>query len=108
MKPPRQENALRRFAAQTDPNIRIDPSPATADRNVVRGLPPKNPEDNEQGLAKGGRVTRPIGGKRGKDDGLIAAQKGEFVVRKSSAQKYGPKKMAAVNRGTAKITAPKR
>lgn len=104
MKPPKSENALRRFSAETDRYMQIDPSPATTDKNVVRGLPPKNPHDNEQGLAKGGKVTRPVGGKRGKEDGLVAVQKGEHVIKKSSARKYGDKKMAAVNKGTAKVT----
>lgn len=95
------------FAGSTDPDIRVDPSPATSDKNVVRGMAPKNPDDNEQGLAKGGTVKKVVGGKRGKDDGVIAAKRGEFVVRKEAAAKYGPAKMAAVNKGTAKITVPK-
>lgn len=55
-----------------------------------------------------GKVTRTAGPKIGRDDGVIAAQKGEFVVKKSSARKYGSKKMAAVNAGTAQITTPRR
>jgi hypothetical protein len=96
------------FAGGTDPNIRVDPRPATADKNVVNGPAPNNPDDSEQGLAKGGKVRKVVGGKRGKDDGLIAAKRGEFVVRKSSVTKYGAAKMAAVNAGTAKVTIPKR
>lgn len=99
MKQPRQENALRRFAPNTDPGIRIDPSPATTDRNVVRGMPPRNPEDNEQGMARGGKV---------KATGPVKVHKGEHVIKRASSQKYGDKKMTAVNKGTAKVTAPKR
>jgi len=53
-----------------------------------------------------GLVTRTSGPKIGKDDGVIAAQKGEFVVKRASAKKYGTKKLAAVNAGRAKITVP--
>lgn len=52
----RTEYEARAFAARTDPNMRIDPSPATSDKNVVRGMPPKNPHDNEIGMRKGGKV----------------------------------------------------
>ncbi len=62
---------------------------------MVRGPAPKNPADNEQGLAKGGKV---------KHTGSVKAHKGEHVIKKSSTAKYGPAKMAAVNRGTAKVT----
>lgn len=97
MRAPNADYQATRFAKQTDPAMRIDPSPATADKNVTRGLPPKNPEDNEQSLAKGGTVKR---------TGSIKAHKGEVVIRKAAVQKHGPKKMAAVNKGTAKITMP--
>lgn len=58
MKPPKEENALRRFAQSTDRGMQIDPSPAVKDSNTIRGMPPKNPYDNEQGLAKGGKVKK--------------------------------------------------
>lgn len=99
MKQPVQVNALRRFAPSTDPNIRIDPSPATADKNTLRGMPPANPADNEQSLAKGGKVKR---------TGPVKAHQGEHVIKRASAQKYGGRKMAAVNAGTAKVTTAKR
>ena len=35
-------------------------------------------------------------------------QKGEYVVRKAATRKYGSRKMAAVNAGTAKVSAPKK
>lgn len=104
----RTDYQARAFSGATDPTIRVDPSPATSDKNVVRGMPPKNPHDDEIGMRKGGKVTRVSGSKRGKEDGTIAVQKGEFVVRKAAVQKHGPAKMAAVNKGTARITVPKK
>jgi hypothetical protein len=62
----------------------------------------------DMGKAKGGKITATAGKKVGKDDGVIPAKKGEYVVKKSSTSKYGDNKMAAVNRGTAKISAPAR
>jgi hypothetical protein len=95
----------RAFAGGTDPSIRVNPSGASADSNVVRGMAPKNPADNEQGLARGGKIKSVSGKPVGKDDGMIPAKRGEYVVKKSSTAKYGPAKMAAVNKGTAKVTA---
>ena len=51
------------------------------------------------GYRKGGKV---------KKTGAAKVHKGEQVVKRSSAQKYGAKKMAAVNRGTARISTRKR
>lgn len=95
MKPPRPDYSARSIARNTDPGIRIDPSPATADKNVVRGMAPKNPDDNEQGMLRGGKV---------KATGPVKVHKGETVIRQASSKRYGDKKMAAVNRGTAKVT----
>lgn len=64
--------------------------------------------DDTQSFAKGGKVKKVAGQPRGKEDGIIAVQKGEYVVRKAAARKYGPRKMAAVNAGTAKINVPKK
>jgi hypothetical protein len=50
-----------------------------------------------RGLRRGG-PTRPRGPKIGKEDGLIAAQKGEYVIRKSSAKKLGTKTLDHINR----------
>lgn len=61
-------------------------------------------EDKPPAKARGGKITRVAGPKRGKEDGTIAVQRGEFVVRKAATKQYGDKKMAAVNRGTAKVT----
>ena len=77
------------------------PTPQTNDKMpTVSSVP----SASDTGAAKGGMVRR-VGGKPvGREDGIIAVQKGEYVVKRSSAAKYGPAKMSAVNRGTAKIT----
>lgn len=82
-------------------------APGTADTGEYGLWPVKGPKLTEVGLAKGGKITRTAGPKVGKEDGLIAVQKGEYVVRKDATQKYGPAKMAAVNKGTARIETPK-
>lgn len=92
------------FARGADPSIRVNPSGASSDSNVIRGLAPKNPADNEQGLSRGGKVKSVSGKPVGKDDGMIPAKRGEYVIKKTSTAKYGPAKMAAVNKGTAKVT----
>lgn len=84
-----------------DRYMEINPSPATKDKNELREmqrLRPR-PQSTEQSLAKGGKV---------KTTGAVKAHKGEHVIRKAAAQKYGTAKMAAINKGTAKVTAPKR
>lgn len=60
---------------------------------------------DDMGKAKGGKIAHTAGPKIGKDTGVIPAQRGEFVVKKSSTEKYGEKKMSAVNKGSAKIVA---
>lgn len=49
--------------------------------------------------ARGGKIRHTAGPKIGKDDGLIPAQKGEFVIRKSAVKKLGSKVLGQVNRG---------
>jgi hypothetical protein len=48
---------------------------------------------------KGGKIKRTAGPSIGKDDGLIPAQKGEYVIRKSAVKKLGTKVLDQVNRG---------
>lgn len=86
------------------PSVFDELDDATRDRNDRDGA---GQRPAQVGMKAGGKVTRVAGPKRGKEDGLIAVQKGEYVVRKAAAQKHGPKKMAAVNAGTARITVPK-
>ena len=75
-----------------------------------RFMPPEiaarfNAPDEKGGYKSGGKITKVSGKPVGKDDGMIPAKRGEYVVKKSSTTKYGPAKMAAVNKGTAKVTA---
>lgn len=83
-------------------------APGTKDSGVMATLPRKRdaatesiddeyPEEIE--LARGGKITQVAGKPIGKDDGLIAAQKGEFVVRKSAVQKLGLEVMNEINKG---------
>ena len=46
-----------------------------------------------------GRIRRVAGKPIGKDDGLIPAQVGEYVVRRSAVKKLGTRVLNAVNRG---------
>jgi hypothetical protein len=50
-------------------------------------------------MPKGGRIIRVAGKPIGKDDGLIPAQKGEYVIRKSAVKKLGTKVLDQVNKG---------
>ncbi len=47
----------------------------------------------------GGKIKRTAGPPIGKDDGLIPAQKGEYVIRKSAVKKLGTKVLDQVNKG---------
>jgi hypothetical protein len=49
--------------------------------------------------ARGGRIKHTSGPKIGKDDGLIPAQKGEYVIRKSAVNKLGTKALGQINKG---------
>ena len=51
------------------------------------------------GAARGGPIKRVAGKPIGKDDGLIPAQKGEYVVRKSAVNKLGTKALNTINKG---------
>ena len=48
---------------------------------------------------RGGKIHRVAGKPIGKDDGLIPAQRGEFVVRKSAVKKLGTGVLNTINRG---------
>lgn len=86
------ENLARTRPARDDPEpmntgARV---PGTRDENEIDPTAP--------GYARGGKVKR---------TGPAIVHKGEQVVRKAAAKQYGPAKMAAVNKGTAKISARK-
>ena len=78
-------------------DMAINPTPATRDANETRAMQ-RTPGATTVGFRKGGPV---------KATGKAKVHKGEVVVRKAAARKYGARKMAAVNKGTAKVTAPK-
>lgn len=60
---------------------------------------PPDTRDPTHGYKRGGPIRRVAGKPIGKDDGLIPAQKGEYVVRKSAVKKLGTKVLNQVNRG---------
>lgn len=86
----------------TDPTMITDPSGNTLDTNEGRAF---FTGPSQIGMARGGKISRVAGKPIGKDDGVIPVKRGEYVVKKASVRKYGGTKMAAVNRGTAKVTA---
>jgi hypothetical protein len=63
------------------------------------GYTPPPPDQQTGGLARGGKIKRTSGPRIGKDDGLIPAQKGEFVVRKSAVNRLGTKALNTINKG---------
>jgi hypothetical protein len=81
-----------------------------------RSPPPVGEDPNDYGYVgpgermpsyrRGGAIKRTSGPRIGKDDGLIPAQRGEYVIRKSAVKKLGTKALGQVNRG--KLPAAKR
>lgn len=55
-----QDVQARTISRNADPSMRINPDGTSSDKNITRGLPPLNPADNEQGLARGGKVTKAV------------------------------------------------
>ncbi|HXC80145.1 MAG TPA: hypothetical protein VNU19_24200 [Candidatus Acidoferrum sp.] len=69
-------------------------------KEVLSKIPPggtRKPKDD--GKASGGQIKRVTGKPVGKDDGMIPAQKGEYVIRKSAVQKLGTGVMDKINEG---------
>lgn len=66
-----------------------------------------SPDSNTAGMRsreqdsyrKGGTIKKTYGPRIGKEDGIIAAQKGEYVVRKDAVKKLGKKVLDTVNKG---------
>jgi hypothetical protein len=71
----------------------------------TRPYSPNYPEETEP-MRRGGKIKHTAGPRIGKDDGLIPAQRGEYVIRKSAVKKLGTKALGQVNRG--KLPAAKR
>jgi hypothetical protein len=65
-------------------------SPSSTGAQMDMGVP---------GQRKGGMIKRVAGRPIGKDDGLIPAQRGEYVIRKSAVQKLGTRALSQVNKG---------
>lgn len=61
-----------------------------------------------KGYAKGGKILRTAGKPVGKDDGLIPAQRGEYVIRKSAVKKLGTQVLDKINQGELPTLAEKR
>jgi hypothetical protein len=62
--------------------------------------PPWTDPNNPPGLyRRGGPIKRVAGKPIGKEDGLIAAQKGEYVIRKAAAKKLGTGVLNTINKG---------
>ena len=51
------------------------------------------------GMKRGGTIKHTSGPPIGKDDGLIAAQRGEFVVKRSAVKKLGETALNEINKG---------
>jgi hypothetical protein len=69
------------------------PGPPKGDDSTVP------PDQQTGGLARGGKIRRTSGPRIGKDDGLIPAQRGEYVIRKSAVNKLGTKALNTINKG---------
>lgn len=92
-----------------DPTMERRPSHAKTDEQMEKTSTPdfiQTPDREEdtrdggkKGYAKGGKITQVAGKPMGKDDGLIAAQKGEYVIRKSAVKKLGTAVLDEVNKG---------
>jgi hypothetical protein len=78
---------------------RFDDADKLASKYDNLKINPTPDDTNAPGYAKGGKV---------KKTGTAKVHKGEQVIKKAAAQKYGAKKLGAVNRGTARISAGKK
>ena len=50
-------------------------------------------------MKRGGTIKRVAGKPIGKDDGIIPAQVGEYVIRRSAVKKLGTKALDTINKG---------
>jgi hypothetical protein len=71
-----------------------DPSPAPPARSN-----PLVMDADKSSYKGGGKIKHTSGPRIGKDDGLIPAQRGEYVVRKSAVKKLGTPALNQINRG---------
>lgn len=68
----------------------------TGDEGLAIAVANKNARSH---FARGGIIKEVAGKPIGKDDGLIAAQRGEFVVKKSAVKKLGAAVLNEINKG---------
>lgn len=80
--------------------LRENKEPIASPSRVTKELREELKTKGLKGFAKGGKV---------KKTGKAKVHKGEYVIKKTAAQKLGPKKLAAMNRGKAPArAAPKK
>jgi hypothetical protein len=56
-------------------------------------------DKKSDGHSAGGKIATTLGKPVGKDDGMIPAQEGEYVIKKSAVQKLGTKVLDKINQG---------
>jgi len=76
-----------------------NPKLPSASNNYVAGVVGGVPVMAGGGNARGGKIKQVAGKPIGKDDGLIPAQRGEWVIRKSAVKKLGNAAMGQINKG---------
>lgn len=76
-----------------------NPTLPTASNDYIRGVTGGVPVMAGGGNARGGKIKQVAGKPIGKDDGLIPAQRGEWVIRKSAVKKLGNAAMSQINKG---------
>ena len=85
------------FDSFGDTKKKKDADPGTLKEGVSSS--PGGSKDATTGKARGGPIRRVAGKPIGKDDGLIPAQRGEYVVRRSAVKKLGEKALNTINKG---------
>ena len=100
----RNENALLSQIAQGTPKQ----DDKKGDGSNTSSTPSTGSTPSGVGMARGGKIKRVLGPKIGKDDGLIPAKKGEFVVRKEAVKKVGLNALNQINKGRIPAAKPAR
>lgn len=90
-------------AAKGTPSAPPPPSPAPSDTSSQPSTTPRSNalsmDADKSNYRGGGRIRKVAGKPIGKEDGLIAAQRGEYVVKKSAVKKLGTKALNTINKG---------
>lgn len=69
-----------------------------SDADAIQAGADASKQENIPQSADGGLIKKTAGKPVGRDDGIIAAQKGEYVIKKSSVDKVGKKVLDHINR----------